>query len=85
MGRKLILADGTTIEGGEAGYSGGFLWLWFTGLTIMDAGAIFFNRNITSVIRFEYGEMEDVYNGFTACRTLQVDEDGNVSVCMAKE
>ena len=26
-GRRLILKDETTIEDGEAGYAGGFLWL----------------------------------------------------------
>ena len=83
-GQRLILNDGTMIENGRAGYSEGYLWLYFTGYTLPEAGSIFFDQTKTASIIFQYGEMEDVYNGFTVCRNLMIDMDGNVSVCMVK-
>ena len=83
-GRRLILKDGTTIEDGEAGFSQGFLWLWFSGMTLAQASAIVFDPLKTDRIKFQYGEMSDVYNGFTDCRSISIDTDGVVSVCMVK-
>ena len=83
-GRRLILKDGTTIENGEAGYSDSFLWLWFPNMTLAQASAIAFDPAKTDRIEFQYGEMTDVYNGFTDCRSMSIDTDGVVSVCMAK-
>lgn len=83
-GRRLILMDGTEIDGGEAGYAGGLLWLYFSGMTLAEAAGIFFDPEKTGVIRFQYGEMEDTYEGFTECRTLMTDAEGKISVCMAK-
>lgn len=84
-GRRLILNDGTEIEDGEAGYSEGALWCWFREYTMAEASAIFFDKEKTKVIRFQYGEDEDRYEGFTECRRLMEDEDGKISVCMTKE
>ena len=83
-GLRLILNDTITIEGGRAGYSGGFLWLFFTGFTLPEAGAIFFDPSNTSKIVFQYGEMEDTYDGFTVCTNLMIDSDGSISVCLSK-
>ena len=83
-GRRLILADGTVIEGGEAGYSQGFLWLYMTGMTLPQAAAVFFNPAATKVIIFQYGELEDIYRNYTECINLSIDTDGQVSVCMKK-
>lgn len=83
-GRRLILADGTKIENGEAGYADGLLWLYKTGYTLAEAAAVFTDPEMTWVIRFRYGEMEDRYDGFTDCRAIRTDPDGNVSVCMKK-
>lgn len=83
-GRRLILANGTTIEDGEAGFSQGFLWLWFTGMTLAAAFALFNNPSTTAIIKFQYGDMEDVYDGFTSCRGVNIDADGVLSVCMVK-
>lgn len=85
MGRRLILNNGTIIEGGEAGYSSGNLWLWFTGWTLQQAAAVFFNPAATMRIVFQYGEDEDVYLGYTDCTGLSIDEDGRISVCLVKE
>lgn len=83
-GQRLILKNGKIIEDGNAGYASGFLWLYFTGYTLQEAGELFFNPAKTDRIVFQYGEMEDVYEHFTECRTLMIDMDGNVSVCMVK-
>lgn len=83
-GNRLILADGSVIEGGQAGYSQGYLWLTITGLTLKEASVIFFDTARTREIRFQYGEMEDVYEGFTDCTNLQIDVDAVVSVCLRK-
>ena len=83
-GRRLILKDNTEIENGEAGYSGGFLWLYFTGYTFAEAAGMAADPEKTGVIIFQYGQMEDRYEGYTDCRVLQIDGDGNISVCLAK-
>ena len=81
--RKLILNDGTVIEGGEAGYSQGFLWLFLPGYTMQQAAAIAFDKNKTAVIVFEYGEMEDRYEGYTNCTSIS-ENDGQANVCLEK-
>ena len=83
-GQRIILKDGTTIEGGGVGYSQGYLWCYFSGYTIQEAALIFLSPEKTETIIFEYGEMTDTYNGYTDCRNLSIDVDGRVSVCMAK-
>lgn len=83
-GQRLILMDETTIEGGRCGYSSGRLWCWVSGYTMPEAAAVFFDPGKTGRIVYEYGEMSDEYNGFTDCRSLFVDEDGQISACLAK-
>ena len=82
-GQRLILNDGTTIEPGRAGYAQGFLWLYFVG-TMQQAASLFFDPSKTSRIVFQYGEMQDTYDGFTTCMNIGADVDGNISVCMTK-
>ena len=84
-GRRIILNDGTTLEGGEAGYSQGFLWLWFHDMTMMQAFMLFLDPEKTARIVFQYGEMEDTYEGFTNCININIDVDGRLSVCMTRE
>lgn len=83
-GKRLILADGTVIENGEAGYSEGFLWLYAESMSMMQAAQIFLDSDKTLRIRFQYGEMEDVYDGFTVCRGITMNADGDLAVCMVK-
>ena len=83
-GQRLILNDGTVIENGRAGYSQGFLWLFLTGYTLPQAAGLFFDAEKTAKIIFQYGEMEDEYDGYTSCIRLLIDNDGLVSVCMEK-
>ena len=54
--RKLILNDGTVIEGGYAGMSSrGNLWLWFTGYTMAQAVMMFLDPAKTARIVFSAG------------------------------
>ena len=82
-GMWLILNDGTVIENGRVGYSSGFLWLHFPGWTMQQAAAKAFNPDVMNFITFKYGEMEDVYTGYTVCTDIMQDEN-EVSVCMVK-
>ena len=82
-GRRLILADGTRIENGEAGYYDGFLWLKLPGMTMAEAATIVFNPAKTRTIWFQYGEMEEEYKGFTNC-TAMLAEDGQISASLVK-
>lgn len=84
MGRKLILNDGTILEGSEAGYADGFLWLYITGMSLQDAAIMAFNPEKTRKIAFWYENMHDDYEGFTECVNLSISHDGNVSVCLKK-
>lgn len=84
MGQRLILNDGTVIEDGRAGYAQGFLWCYFSGFTIQQAAMLFFDPEKTAKIVFQFGEMEDTYEGFTNCTTVTIDVDGFVSVCLTK-
>ena len=84
-GRRLILNDGTIIENGEAGYSTGSICLWVTGMTMQEAAMLFFDPSKTAVITFQYGQMEDVYEGYTRCVLLLIDEDGEITITMKRE
>ncbi|MBQ1776822.1 MAG: hypothetical protein IIZ93_01560 [Acidaminococcaceae bacterium] len=84
-GQRLILADGTRIENGRAGYSDGHLWCWFTGFTMQQAAVLFLNPEKTSRIEYQYGEMQDVYTGYTECTNLFIDSDGQISVSLVRE
>ena len=83
-GVRLILNDQTIIENGSAGYSAGSLWLYFTGYTMMEIAQIFCDPGKTSHIVFQYGEMQDTYDGFTSCINMSIDIDGNASGCLVK-
>ena len=84
IGQRIVLNDGTTIEDGSAGYSSGKLWCWFRGFTLPEASAIFFDSEKTRRIVYEYGEMSDVYVGYTEVISMFIDEDGQVSICLVK-
>lgn len=83
-GIRLILNDQTIIENGSAGYSAGNLWLYFAGYTMIEIATMFCNPEVTTHIVFQYGEMEDVYDGYTSCTSMSIDIDGNASVCLVK-
>ena len=83
-GRRLVLADETTSENGEAGYAGGYLWCYVSGMAMDKAARIFCDPKKTAVIRFQYGDLEDAYAGYTQCQNISMDADGQISVCMVK-
>ena len=85
MGTRIVLADNTVIEDGECGYSEGFLWCYFSGYSLQDAAEMFFDKSKTERITFKYGDMRDVYEGFTNCVGFNVNSDGRISVCLQKE
>lgn len=82
-GQRLILNDSLKIEGGSAGYSGGYLWLYVPGWTMTRAAQVFMNQKYTEKIEFQYGDMSDIYRGYTNCTNIMTD-GGQVSVCLVK-
>lgn len=83
-GRMIITADGTEYPDCEAGYAEGFLWLFLVGMTIQQAATLAFDAAKTARIEFHYGEMSDVYEGFTTCINIHADIDGKVYVGLVK-
>ena len=82
-GRRLILNDGTELENGEAGYSGNTLWCYVPGISIQQAAALFFDREKTAKIVFQYGEMQDVYEGYTDPAII-MQADNQVKIALKK-
>lgn len=86
-GRRLILNPGPNqieLPGSEAGYADGVLWLYIRGVDLAQAFALLSDPANTAVIRYEYGEMADVFEGFTHLTTLMERED-QVSASLRKE
>lgn len=83
-GQQIKLNDGTIIKDGRAGYAQGFLWLYVSGFNPQEAEETFNNPEKTERIEYDYGEMKDVYEGFTHCEHILTDSDGNCSVCLTK-
>lgn len=81
---RLILNDGTEIENGRAGYAEGFLWLRLPDFTMAEAAMLVLNTEKTARIIFQYGEMQDEYEGFTNCIRI-IAEESEISVCMVRE
>jgi len=84
-GRKLILSDGTEYPEGEAGYSDGHLWLYLpSGTDVHKAFIDFSDPAKTNRIVFDYTISQDEYTGFTDFRGLMLDNDGKMSVHLAR-
>ena len=86
-GRRLIMNPGPNqieLPGSDAGYAEGVLWLYIQGQTLAQAFAFLSDPANTAVIRYEYGEMSDVYEGFTHLTTL-MEREGEVSAALKKE
>lgn len=84
MGRRLILNDGTVLENAQAGYASGVLWCYVPGITMQQAAALFFDPAKTQKIIFQYGEMEDTWEGFTVPVAMLQDEF-QISISLRKE
>ena len=83
-GLRLVLNDGTVIEDGRAGFSTGSVVLFITGMTMQEAVGIAFDPSKTSRITFQYGEMEETYDGYTKCVNIGIDSDGEITVILEK-
>lgn len=84
MGERLVLKDGTTIDGASAALTGGYLWLWIPGWTMRQAADVMFDPDRTGKIWYMNGEETiNEFTGYTNCVTLMT-EDGQISVCMTK-
>lgn len=85
IGRRVILADGTTYENADCGYSGGFLWNYIPGdLSLPKTAMFFFDNNKTERIVYEYGEKSDEYIGMTEVVNISKDTDGMIRICLKK-
>lgn len=82
-GRRLIFSNDQEIENGEAGLSGDILHLWIPDMTMIEVAQIVLDPAKTLQIRFQYGQMEDTYDGYTECRGIAID-DGQIAVRMAR-
>ena len=80
---RIVLKNGMVIEGGSAGLSEGFLWLWLPNWTMRQAVDIVFDESIIGKIIFQYGEEEDVWTGFTNCVSIDVRGD-ETAICLRK-
>ena len=83
-GIRLKFLDGSVIEDASCGSSGGVLWCWIPGVSMLQAAQAFTDPGKTGKIIFEYGEMSTEYDGYTFCSILMVEDDGKISVCMKK-
>ena len=81
---RLILNDGTVIENGGAGDAGRTLWLYIPGATMQAGWDIASDTGKTARIEHEYGNVKDVYEGYTRCTAI-MDEDTRISIGMVKE
>ena len=82
-GQRLILMNGRVIENARAGLASGFLWLWIPGITMVEGAEIAFDPEAVQHIIYQYGDMEDTFDGFTVCRNL-MDDDGEIAIRLAQ-
>lgn len=82
-GRRLILNDGTELENGEAGYSDNTLWCYVPGISMQQAAALFFDQEKTAKIVFQYGEMQNVYEGYTDPAII-MQADNQIKIALKK-
>ena len=82
-GRQIRLAKGQVYGNAGCGYAEGYLWCYLRGARLAEVMEDFGDPESTERIVFEYGEMEDVYEGFTAVKVTKEDADG-CAVCLWK-
>lgn len=84
-GRRLVFHDGSQLENAEAGAVQDMLTLFLKDtLTMSQAAALAFNTEKLSVITFQYGEMDDVYEGYTQLKTLTNDPYDGVIMTLVR-
>ena len=62
---RTILGDGTILEETECGYSKMGLWCFVKNLDIIQTFALFSDLAKTRIVRFQYGDTEEIYTGYT--------------------
>lgn len=82
-GRRVVMADGTELLDAEIGYTDKHIWCFLKHITFFEAYDLFSNPLKTQTLIFDYGDMQDVYEGFTELDTIKKTEDG-VNVRMNK-
>lgn len=82
-GQRLVLADLTIIEGGHGGADGNYLWLRIPNWTMAQVAGKFCDPSATQRVVFQYGEMEEVFEGFTDCVILMKDGE-EIAVSLMK-
>lgn len=82
-GHRLILNDGSEIENGQAGLANGALWLWIPG-KFWDVADMARNAEKMQIITFQFGEMQEEYEGYTICTGIMSNSDV-IAVSMVKE
>lgn len=83
----VYLSDGTYLNA-DAGYANGDLWIWMRDAEtdLSTVFNLFYDRQMTSHIQYVITEdTVQTWDWFMRLTTLQVDEDGKVSIRMRKE
>lgn len=80
---RLILNDGTEIDGGQAWLVTGNLRCFFQGLTVSEAAALFFDPAKTETIVYDNGETQETFTGYVGT-SIVTDAEGWVHVGLEK-
>lgn len=75
MGRQIVMNDGTIYEDATIGYNGGVIWCNVPNKTIADVIPDFTDHQKTEKLIFQYGEDEDVYEGYTTLGAILQQEN----------
>ena len=75
-GRRVVMADGTELLNAEIGYANRHIWCYLKDITLPMAYDLFSDPQKTGALVFDYGDMQDVYEGFTELHAIQKSEDG---------
>ena len=81
---RLTMNDGTVIEGGQAFLVGGMLRCFFVGYSMREAVDIFLDPLKTSRIIYSDGRNEEIFEGYTDCRSAEIDMEECLHVGMKK-
>lgn len=73
--QKIILGDGTVLEGSYCGYYNKDLWCYIYGKTIMECTEMFSDPNKTGVITSYFFVKGYIYKGFTELLLVQKSEN----------
>ena len=75
-GRRVVMADGTELIDATIGYANRHIWCYLQNITLPVAYDLFSDPQKIGTLVFDYGDMQDVYEGFTELHTIQRSENG---------